>query len=310
MIALPPGAMEPVLWPEAFDDAKWSFQIKWDGMRLLTATGAALRAFNRHGLERTAWFPELGELAQVLKATEAVLDGEAVALWQGKPNFRRLMQRVRSREPARLAGEIPVTYVVFDLLALEGRDLRPLPWEERQSLLRERLRPAGPIALVDTVPNEGRMLFEVALRHDLEGIVAKQRDSPYVAGKSGLWRKVKCVKRRPFVVVGYRWREGRLGSLLLAAYDEAGTLFYVGNAGTGLDEATMQALRSLLDENKVATPPPLLDRPRAPGGSRDVWVWPGLTVLVEFLEWTEDLKLRAPVIRGLNPATPAECRLD
>ncbi|MGE5590664.1 MAG: DNA ligase [Bacillota bacterium] len=310
MIPLPPGAMEPVLWPEPFDDPAWAFQIKWDGMRLLTATGPSLRAFNRHGLDRTGWFPELAELPPALDAAEALVDGEAVALLQGRPSFRRLMQRVRSREPARLAGEIAVTYVVFDLLALDGRGLRSLRWEERQALLRERLQPAGPIALVDTVPAEGRMLFDVARRHDLEGIVAKRRDSPYVAGKSGLWRKVKCVKRRPFVIVGYRWREGRLGSLLLAAHDEAGRLFYVGNAVTGLDEATLQALRQVLDENRAEPPPPLLDRPRAPGGSRDVWVWPALTVLVEFLEWTEDLKLRAPVIRALNPTTPEACRLD
>lgn len=321
--------MEPVLWPEPFDDPGWAFQIKWDGMRVLTAIGdrgggarggnaggggarsEGIRAFNRHGLDRTAWFPELDDaLLELLSGTQAVVDGEAVALVGGKPSFRRLMQRVRSREPAKLRHEIPVTYVAFDLLELEGRDLRPLPWEERHRLLLRHLTPGGAVALVDTVPEQGRTLFAVARQHGLEGIVAKRRDSPYVPGKSDLWRKVKCVRVQPFVVVGYRWREGRLASLLLAAYGPGDRLVYVGNAGTGLDEATLQALRQVLGEAEVRQPPPLVDRPRAPGGSRDVWVVPALTALVEFLEWTEDGRLRAPVIRGLNPVPPSQCRLD
>lgn len=308
----PPRPMEPVLWPQAFDHPDWAFQIKWDGMRVLTSVGGGtVQAFNRHGLDRTRWFPELSALPGLLGETQAVVDGEAVALVHGKPSFRRLMQRVRSREPARLQAEIPVTYVVFDLLEVGGRDLRHLPWEEREALLHRQVSTGGRVVIIDTVPQQGRALFAAAKQHGLEGVVGKLRDSPYVAGKSDLWRKVKCVRTEPFVVAGYRWREGRLASLLLAAYDPDGRLVYVGNAGTGLDEATMQALHQVLRENALPGPGPvgLLDRHRAPGGSRDIWVLPALTVLVEFLEWTEDGKLRAPVIRGLNPVGPDQCRL-
>ena len=311
MIELPPRPMEPVLWPDSFDDDDWAFQIKWDGMRLLTAAEAGgVRAFNRHGVDRTAWFPEVAGLPRQLLQAGAVLDGEAVAFLAGKPSFRRLMQRVRSRDPGRLRGEAPMSYMVFDLLALGDTDLRPLPWEERQARLRKVLEPGGFVALVETLPGAGRRLFQVAAQHDLEGIVAKRRDSPYVGGRTDLWRKVKYVKRRPFVIAGYRLRGGRLASLLLAAYDEAGRLTYVGNAGTGLDERTMEALHQVLKENALSLAPVITGWPRAPQGSRDAWVLPALTVLVEFLEWTEGGHLRAPVIRSLNPTTPAACRLD
>lgn len=305
-----PRPMEPVLWPAAFDDPGWVFQIKWDGMRVLTVVrGGRVQAFNRHGEERTHWFPELAALPGLLGGHAAILDGEAVAFWGGRPNFRRLMQRVRSGEPGRLMAEIPISYMVFDLLEYEGRDLRGMSWGERQGLLQGAVRPTGPVQLVDTLPAAGRQLFAVAEQHGLEGVVAKRRDSPYVAGKSDLWRKVKCLQRRPFVISGYRVRGGRLASLLLTAYNEEEWLVYVGNVGTGLDERTMEALHGVLRENALPAPPPVAGRPRPPGDSRDVWVPPALTVLVEFLEWTEDGHLRAPVIRGLNPAPPADCRL-
>lgn len=313
---VPPDAMEPVLWPEPFDDPRFAFQVKWDGIRILTwVDGRAVRALTRRGRPRERAYPELGAL---VPGPPAVYDGEMVVLSGGRPSFPAVLRRDRASSPAAvsaLARSRPAVYQVFDLLWTDGQDLRGTDWERRQERLWSAVKASGAedggtVALVHSWPGQdGRALFEAASELGLEGIVAKERASPYLPGrKSDRWRKVKAWRTRDAVVGGYLAGSDGLASLLVGAY-EGPFLRYLGRAGSGLADAERRALRSLLDEHACPASPFRPAPERLPGRPR--WADPILVVRVRFQEWTPDLHLRAPVVLGPAPGVdPATCQLD
>ncbi|MGB9919506.1 MAG: non-homologous end-joining DNA ligase [Moorellales bacterium] len=303
--------MEPISWPAPFDHPDWLFQPKWDGVRMLAyVRGREVRLINRRGRERTGHYPEIVEgIRAVFQGQDAVFDGEIVVFWEGRPSFPRVMRREAAAPGppvAVLRLSLPATYMVFDLLHLDGRELINLELEARLELLYEHLVTADPVLLTDSF-EQGSSLFAAVEERGWEGIVAKRRGSPYRFGKSPLWRKIKVRRRQPCVVGGFTvTSHEELGSLLLGVWREE-KLLYVGRAGSGLGRDEREALIRVLAETVQAECP--FDPVPRTRGLVVRWVTPLLTVLVEYSEWTEGLHLRHPVVLGLNPVPVSACRL-
>jgi bifunctional non-homologous end joining protein LigD len=309
----PPPTYEPmmaVLTAEPFDDDEWLFEVKWDGHRCLANLGQATRLTSRTRRDMTAQFPELIDMHRQLAARNAVVDGEIVALDRdGRPSFERMQDRFHRtpEELARNKGRVPVQFLAFDLLWLDGRPLLELPLHERRARLEEVLVETKDIRLSQVVEGAGTAFFDHVKALQLEGIVAKRADSCYRPGvRSADWRKIKALCVQDCVIVGWTPGQGgraaTLGSLLLAVYDD-GRLRYAGNVGTGFTHAFLADLLDRLQELQV--PRPMFEgfegtlRPR---GAR--FVRPELVCEVEYLRWTEDNKLRAASFKGLRPDKP------
>jgi bifunctional non-homologous end joining protein LigD len=287
------------------DEAKWAFEMKWDGMRvLLFVEGGQLNLISRRGNDVTPRYPELRPLAETLGQTEAVLDGEIVALDDdGRPSFEQLQPRMHVGSASvarRLAAERPVVCMLFDALWLDGHSTCELAYTERRKAL-ERLNLAGPTwQTPPTTIGNGQTVKRAAEELGMEGVVAKRLDSVYQPGRrSDAWRKVKITQGQEFVVGGWLpgagRLESRLGSLLVGYYED-GVLRYAGRVGSGLDERKRADLEELLAPLARDTSPfdktPKLPDPR--------WVDPELVVEVAFQNWTSAGMLRAPRYRGLR----------
>ncbi len=290
----------------------WTYEVKWDGMRALCfVRDGTLRVQSANERDVTVSWPELTGLPEALPAGSVLLDGELVATDElGRPSFGLLQQRMHisnAAEAARRANEVPVSYVVFDVLHLDGHDLMGLPLADRRRLLGQVVEPA-PRWRTSPVHEDGALLLEAADAQGLEGVVAKRADSTYVPGsRTRTWLKVK-VRRHQEVVVG-GWlpgegnREGRLGALLVGVHDAPGDgspLRYAGRVGTGFKEAELRRLADQLaalatDECPFDPPPP---RPDVARGAQ--WVRPELVAEVAYGEWTGDHRLRHPSYLGLR----------
>lgn len=293
------------------DEAKWSFEVKWDGIRAIAYTRPGrLRLESRSLREVTDSYPEVRGLLCDLGMHEAVLDGELVAFDKdGRPSFERLQRRMHPSSAAavrRLAASIPVVYAIFDLLYLDGRILIDAPYEERRELL-ESLRLSGPAWRVPAAyRGEGRRLLEATARQGLEGVIAKRLGSRYEPGRrSGSWLKIKHTLRQELVIGGWLpgegWRTDRIGALLMG-HRQDGTLVYAGRVGTGFAEATLDELAVRLAPLRRSSSP----FGRGPKLPRNVqFVEPRLLAEVEFCEWTEDGVMRAPAFKGLRDEGPA-----
>ena len=303
----PPPTYEPmmaVLTSEPFDDDEWLFEVKWDGHRCLANLGQATRLTSRTKRDMTAQFPELIDLHRQLAARNAVVDGEIVALDRdGRPSFERMQDRFHRapEELARNQGRVPVQFLAFDLLWLDGQSLLDLPLAQRRARLVEVLVETKDVRLSQVVEGAGVDFFAQAKRLGLEGIVAKRAASPYRPGsRSPDWRKIKALCLQDCVIVG--WTPGKggraatLGSLLLAVYDGE-RLRYAGNVGTGFTNAFLADLLARLADLEVDRP--LFEGPPRLRGAR--FVRPELVCEVEYLRWTEDGKLRAASFKGLRP---------
>jgi bifunctional non-homologous end joining protein LigD len=310
----PPPTYEPmmaVLTSEPFDDDEWLFEVKWDGHRCLANLGTSTRLTSRTTRDMTAQFPELIDMHRQLAARNAVVDGEIVALdREGRPSFERMQDRFHRtpEELSRNKGRVPVQFVAFDLLWLDGQSLLDLPLAERRARLVEVLVETRDIRLSQVVEGAGKDFFAQVKALQLEGMVAKRAASPYRPGaRSHDWRKIKALCLQDCVIVG--WTPGKggraatLGSLLLAVYDD-GRLRYAGNVGTGFTHAFLADLLDRLQALQVDKPQfeGFEGTPR-PRGAR--FVRPELVCEVEYLKWTQDDKLRAASFKGLRPDKPA-----
>jgi bifunctional non-homologous end joining protein LigD len=295
-----------------FSDRAWLFELKLDGYRLLAShSGGVARLFSRNANDLSASFPEVSRAVAALPLTGLVLDGEVVALDDsGRPSFQRLQQRAkltRGLDIRQAAVENPVTFFAFDLLAAEGFDVRPLPLSVRKELLQKVLPPAGAIRFLDHFEGEGEVLYQQVQKLGLEGIIGKRADSPYRAGRSPAWLKIRTRQSDDFVVVGYTAPRGArtgFGSLQLAQYVE-GTLIYSGRAGSGLSDKQLLEVRATLDASRLERPPCAGPIPQEKGIT---WTEPRLVCEVEFTEWTEEGLLRQPVfLRFRDDKKPEEC---
>ncbi len=281
------------------DPERWAFEVKWDGMRLVAGVdpgSGVVRLATANGLDATARFPELEVLSGAVDLP-AVLDGEVVTLVDGRPDFARLQHRMHvadGTEARRRAREIPVEYVVFDLVWLDDHDLTGLAWQRRRHLLEQVVSPGDRRALTE-VHDDGRDLLEAVRRLGLEGVVAKRRESLYRPGRrSPAWRKIKVRDHREFLVGGWTpgtgSRSGSLGSLLLGVHDGGG-LRYAGRVGTGWDEAEAHRLRARL--TGLASDEDPFTPPLGAGERRGVrFVRPEMVVEVALGGWTADRRVR------------------
>lgn len=296
----------------------WTYEVKWDGMRALCfVQDGRLRVQSANERDVTVSWPELAGLPDALPVGAVLLDGELVATdAAGRPSFGRLQQRMHiasAVEAAQRANDVPVSYVVFDVLHLDGHDLIGLPLRDRRRLLQQVLEPA-PRWRTSPVHDDGAALLAATDAQGLEGVVAKLDDSRYEpGGRVKTWRKVK-VRRHQEVVVG-GWlpgegnRSGRLGALLVGVHDapgDGGPLRYAGRVGTGFSEAELARLADRLGALEVEDcpfdPPP--PRPDVARGAR--WVRPELVAEIAYGEWTGDHRLRHPSYLGLRTDKDAD----
>ncbi|MGN0040518.1 non-homologous end-joining DNA ligase [Rhodococcus sp. (in: high G+C Gram-positive bacteria)] len=290
------------------EGAGWAWEIKWDGQRAIAQVKAgSVRMFSRNGNDITATFPEVTDpLVDVLDGREAILDGEIVALdAHGRPSFGRLQRRMHVLRPtASLRSGTPVTFYLFDVLALDGRSTTGLPYVERRARL-ESLGFSGPRVQVPPfwTDVDGDRVLEVAHEHHLEGVVAKRVDSTYRPGRrSPTWIKHPLRANTEAVIVGWvdgtGGARGGVGSLLLGAYDDDGRLVYIGHVGTGFTGAGRRALREQLMQLERATSP-LAAAPPTRDTKGAHWVEPELVGDVEFREYVGG-SLRHPAWKGLR----------
>jgi bifunctional non-homologous end joining protein LigD len=304
-----------------FDGAEWLFEIKWDGYRAVAfISGGKVRLVSRNQNDLTARYPELKDLPKFVHAREAILDGEVVALdEEGRASFSLMQQRTGFRPGGRRAAEkadVPVLYYAFDLLYLDGYDWRRVPLEERKAKLASLLTAGDAVRYSDHYPEQGKALFDMAHKKGLEGILAKKRQSFYEERRSREWLKIKIKHRQECVIGGFTEPEGsraHFGSIVLGLYDGKGRLIHVGQAGSGFDQSSLEAVWGLL--KKIETKKnPFYGEVEA---LRKVsWVKPELVAEIEYAEWTKGAdggspKLRAPVFLGLrDDKNPKDCLLE
>ena len=318
-VALPGGAVAGPL-PEAIEPMKavvsdklptgpgWVYEIKWDGVRAICFVDhGALRILTRNGNRCERQYPELSVLPHYIAAETAVLDGEiAVVDERGRPSFALIQPRIMASDAnaiANLARARPATLFLFDLVYLNGHDLRGLPLGERKRLLAEVLKP-NPVVRLSEHFEDGEALYRAAAEQGLEGVVGKRVDSTYESRRSENWVKKKTVLQDDFVICGYtRDKREFFGSLVLGTW-ERDQLVYAGNVGTGFNERTIAEIFQRLQPLETDTPA-FADCPKMV--KNVVWVRPELVCSVKFVEWTPEKRLRAPVFLGLRlDVSPAE----
>jgi bifunctional non-homologous end joining protein LigD len=288
-------------------EEKWSFEVKWDGVRAIAyIKPGRLRLESRNLNEITDAYPEVRGILRDLGMREAVFDGEIVAFGEdGRPSFERLQRRMHVTSASairRLSSSMPVVYAIFDLLYLDGHSLMGLPYEERRARLEE-LGLGGPAWRVPANhPGRGRALLEATQAQGLEGVVAKRLDSRYEPGRrTGAWIKIKHVLRQELIICGWVPGEGRrtdrIGALLMGYRTEDGRLRFAGRVGTGFTERTLNDLgRRLAPLRRDDSP--FHEAPKLPREA--VFVEPKLVAEIEFREWTSEGIMRAPSFKGLR----------
>jgi bifunctional non-homologous end joining protein LigD len=320
-----PTALHPMLATSIetpFDGPDWLFEIKWDGYRAIAFVDKGqVRLVSRNQNNLTAQYADLHDLPKFLNAKTAILDGEIVALDEhGHSSFSLMQQRTGFRDRNRRLApqpQISVLYYAFDLLYLDGYDLRQVPLEDRkQALASILIAPSDSIRLSDHFIANGKGLFEVACKEGLEGIVAKKRTSFYEERRSREWLKIKITHRLEAVIGGYTEPEGSreyFGSVVLGLYDKKGNLIHVGQAGSGFDQRTLARLWKLLKPLETKTNP---FHGKVEALKKVHWIKPKLVAEIEFSEWTHPTeeggpKLRAPVfLRLRDDKDPKECGFE
>jgi bifunctional non-homologous end joining protein LigD len=311
-----PSGVKPTLAElseKPFSHPRWVFEVKWDGVRAIAEIkDGNTRLWARSGRDVTAEYPEFKDLATKLRVTNAIVDGEIVTLdADGRSNFHKLQNRLGVQNPShRLMQSVPLDYYAFDLMYMDGYDLRKSPLIERKELLRRILNGTGRVHYSEHIEEKGEALFEAARGKGLEGIIAKVKDSTYSGSRTSSWIKLKIVKETDAVIAGYT--EGRgsrkhFGALVLGLYDK-GELKFIGSVGTGFDEGTQESVLATLQELRTERP----SFRQVPALRENVeWVKPQLVARVKYANWTMDDHLRAPVFLSLrNDRTPTDCTFE
>jgi bifunctional non-homologous end joining protein LigD len=292
---------------------EWIHEVKFDGYRILSAfQDGKVTLMSRNHLDWTAKIPSVAEAIKDLDVNDAVFDGEVVVLGpKGHSDFQALQLAFKEKK------EVQFKYYIFDILHLNGEDLRETSLEERKTLLKKILHPTvskkSVLQFSDFVKGEGPKIFQNACRLGLEGIVSKKANAPYASGRSLEWLKVKCILQQEFVIIGYTMPQGTrssFGALLLAVY-ENDSLRYVGKTGTGFNTKSLADIKAKLDRVKVSKTT-AVDPSGELKKERDInWVKPKYVAEVKFGSWTNDKRIRHSSFLGIRlDKEPAEVRIE
>ena len=295
---------------EPFSDPAWIYELKYDGYRLMAAArGGHAHLLYRSGIDATERYPDIAGAVAALPYASFIIDSELVVFDDaGRPVFNLLQQRSqvqRARDIRRASVALPATLAVFDLIELEGYDLRELPLVARKKILEMMLPTAGPLKYCDHIAEHGAAFYEQVAAMHLEGIIAKRADSVYRSERSADWVKLRVEREDDFAIVGYTAPRGTrtaFGGLNLAVRD-GNAWRYAGRVGSGLSENDLIDIKARLDALPRWEPDF-----EGPAGERHTWVEPGLVCTVRYREWPEGQHVRLPIfLRLRDDKTPAEC---
>jgi bifunctional non-homologous end joining protein LigD len=305
---------EPIATESIPEGKQWISQVKWDGVRVLTYyDGKSVRLFNRKKNERTLHYPELSEIKSFCTADSVILDGEIIALGSdGKPSFHEVMRRDAIRRMDRVEqarNRVPITYMIFDVVFVDGIWTDQFPLEKRMKILSDIIRPNDRVQLVPSY-DDSQSLFNAIKGHNMEGIIVKDLNSKYyINGKKDRWQKKKHYKDLFAVIGGVTLRGGVVNSILLGLYDEKGELWCIGHAGTGkLTQSDWRSLTETIQKGMIIQERPFINVPERHKDA--TWIKPQLTVKIKFMEWTSSKTLRQPSIQSLINMTAKECTFD
>ncbi len=313
-----PDVIRPMLATlvdHAFSDPDWLFETKWDGVRAVCfLDNGKARFVSRNQNDLTVQYPELANIAESVRGNRVILDGEIVALDEhGVSKFQLLQPRMGRKNQAeieRLAAKTRLIYYAFDLLYLDGLDLTLCPLLERKKILEAILKPARNLRFSDHIIEHGEQLYEQIAAVPLEGMIAKRLDSIYVQRRSRNWLKIKTILESEVVIGGFtepRNSRSYFGALVVGLY-EGGKLHYVGHAGGGFNEKSLEQIYKLLQPLKTKTSP---FAEKVQTNEPVQWVKPKLVAQVKFAEWTADRRLRQPIFLGLREdKKPKECTFE
>ena len=316
--------MLATLVDKPFNNKDWVFEVKWDGIRsifYLHKTKDIFKLQSRNGINITHRYPEITEsLRQVIKCNESVIaDGEIVVLnKEGYPEFGSHKERMSvnsDREISRLSKTIPATYYLFDILYYDGQDLRNRDYIDRRGILNEAVSQSNirkRVRISDYIEQQGVAVFENIKKMNLEGIIAKRKDSKYIQGiRSKDWLKIKNTKTQDCVVIGYTTGEGKrekhFGSLILAVFEQ-GQLRFAGHTGSGFDSNQLDKIYNKIKDMRVNRPP--IDYIPYTNG-KPTWIRPKLVAEIKFDNWTNEKILRAPIfLRFREDKSPEDCTVQ
>lgn len=293
---------------EPFDSPDWIYELKWDGERCIAYLdpkgGTDLR--NKRNAKMLPKVPELSEIHRQV-GKPCILDGELMCLVDGKPNFSAIQRRSLMSNGFKIeleAKKHPATFVAFDILSLDGKDLTMQPLMERKKLLQKTVKENGRIAVSRYFEGTGTALFALAKQQGLEGVVGKRKDSVYIQGKRTKdWKKIKNLLDDDFVVCGYIRKDNRMTSIVLGQYDKEGVLRYKGYVTLGVGGKPFQRI---LEQPRAIHPP--LETPSGHGNEDAIWLAPTLVCTVEFMQRTKSGGMRQPVFKRLREdKEPEEC---
>lgn len=300
---------------EPFDSSEYTYEIKWDGYRSLVFLDSQTNLQSRNLKNISSIFPELTNLHRFQKKPGLILDGEIVALRNGKPSFLQLQKRGQLRNETQIRQAVksnPVVYVVFDLLYLNYQSVMNETLEKRRLLLAENLNPIDELIIIEFIQNQGIAYFKSISELGLEGVIAKKKGSLYLPGKRvKTWLKFKRKKISPFIICGLMYNQtsrGELRSLLLGAYLDDKLVFF-GMVGTGFSRLELEILLRELEKIKT-TICPFTDSTNLPP-KNVIWIRPIVVCEVEYLELTDDGILRHPSFKRIRPdLRPNDCVFD
>ena len=311
--AAKPGLLKPMgaVLGSAPTGDKWTLEVKWDGIRALCyLSNGGLEIYTRNGNRCERQYPELSTLPHNIRGTEVILDGEIAVLdAQGVSRFALIQPRIMNTDAAaiaHMAKRKPVTLFLFDILYLDGYDLRGAALQDRKEILKSILEPSGLVRYSEHFPNDEGQFLETAREQGLEGLIAKCLTGTYQHRRSAEWIKLKLVAQQEFVIAGFTEGERDYFGALVLGYYDGKKLVHAGNVGTGFDRKKMAAIHARM-EPLITPKSPLVGKPKVPVRGT-TWIRPELVAQVKFSNWTPDGHLRAPVFLGLREdVNPEDC---